>query len=115
MKRYIGKIFAITFIALLFTVSCTDKFAEINTDPNRAKDAPATNVLAFVLRYHSSTFHDAWNDMNEPSTYGGHLAKIQYIDEASSSLFTSCTAYPSDFFSLEIPNAVTTTSSTPIA
>lgn len=82
MKRYIGKIFAITFIALLFTVSCTDKFAEINTDPNRAKDAPATNVLAFVLRYHSSTFHDAWNDMNEPSTYGGHLAKIQYIDEA---------------------------------
>jgi len=26
--------------------------------------------------------YNAWNDMNEPETYGGHLAKIQYIDEA---------------------------------
>ena len=82
MKRYIGKIFAVAFIAALFITGCTDRFEEINTDSDRAKDAPATNVLAFVLRYHASQFHDPWNDMNEPSTYGGHLAKIQYIDEA---------------------------------
>jgi hypothetical protein len=82
MKRYIGKILAMTFIATLLTVGCTDSFEEVNTDPDRAKDAPATNVLAFVLRYHSSTYYDVWNNMNEPSTYGGHLAKIQYIDEA---------------------------------
>jgi hypothetical protein len=82
MKRYIGKIFAVTFITTLFVAGCTDKFEEINIDPDRAKDAPATNVLAFVLRYHSDTFYDAWNNLNEPSTYGGHLAKIQYIDEA---------------------------------
>lgn len=71
-----------TFIATLLTVSCTDSFEEVNTDPDRAKDAPATNVLAYVLRYHSSTYYDSWNNMNEPSTYAGHLAKIQYIDEA---------------------------------
>lgn len=82
MKRYIGKIFALAFIATLFLAGCTDTFEEVNTDPDRAKDAPATNVLAYVLRYHSSTFYDPWNDMNEPSTYGGHIAKIQYIDEA---------------------------------
>jgi hypothetical protein len=82
MKRYIGKILAMTFIATLITVGCTDSFEEVNTDPDRAKDAPATNVLAFVLRYHSSTFYDVWNNMSEPSTYGGHLTKIQYIDEA---------------------------------
>lgn len=82
MKRYIGKILALTFIATLIAVSCTDRFEEINTDPDRAKDAPATNVLAFVLRYHSAMFNNQWNDMNEPSTYGGHIAKIQYIDEA---------------------------------
>lgn len=69
------------FSAFLFT-GCTDKFEEINTDPDRAKDAPATNVLAFVLRYWTETMHDPWNDMNEPSTYGGYIAKIQYIDEA---------------------------------
>ena len=82
MKRYIGKILAMTFIATLITVGCTDSFEEVNTDPDRAKDAPATNVLAFVLRYHSSTYYDVWNNMSEPSTYGAHLTKIQYIDEA---------------------------------
>ena len=82
MKRYIGKILAMTFIATFLIVGCTDSFEEVNTDPDRAKDAPATNVLAFVLRYHSSTYYDVWNNMSEPSTYGGHLTKIQYIDEA---------------------------------
>lgn len=82
MKRYIGKILAMTFIATFLVIGCTDSFQEVNTDPDRAKDAPATNVLAFVLRYHSSTFYDVWNNMSEPSTYGGHLTKIQYIDEA---------------------------------
>jgi len=81
MKRYIGKIIAMTFFATLLTVGCTDSFEEVNTDPDRAKDAPATNVLAYVLRYHSATYYDVWNNMSEPSTYGGHLAKIQYIDE----------------------------------
>lgn len=82
MKRYIGKILAMTFIATFLVIGCTDSFEEVNTDPDRAKDAPATNVLAFVLRYHADTYYDAWNNMSEPSTYGGHLAKIQYIDES---------------------------------
>ena len=82
MKRYIGKIFVLTFITIMLVVGCTDKFAEVNTDPDRAKDAPATNVLAFVLRYHSDTFDDRWNDMNEPETYGGQLSIMQYIDES---------------------------------
>ena len=82
MKRYIGKILAMTFIATLLSVSCTDSFEEVNTDPDRAKDAPATNVLAYVLRYFSDTYYDVWNNMSEPSTYAGQLSKIQYIDEA---------------------------------
>ena len=82
MKKYILKIGVLIFLAVFAFSSCTEKFEEINTDPDRAKDAPATNVLAFVLRYYAATFHDAWADMNEPSTYAGHLTKIQYIDEA---------------------------------
>lgn len=82
MKRYIGKIVAMTFFAILLTVGCTDSFQEVNTDPDRAKDAPATNVLAYVIRVHASNYWDVWNNMSEPSTYAGHLTKIQYIDEA---------------------------------
>ena len=82
MKRYSRKLIAIAFLITLFVAGCTDKFAEINTDPNRAKDAPATNVLAYVIRYWSSSMFDSWNEMNEPSSYAGYVAKIQYIDEA---------------------------------
>lgn len=67
----------------LLLVGCTSKFEdEINVDPDAAKNVPATNILAFNIRYYLANMYDAWNDMNEPETYGGHLAKIQYIDEA---------------------------------
>lgn len=82
MKKYILKLTVLTFLAIFGFSNCTDKFAEINSDPDRAKDAPATNVLAFSLRYYASTSFDVWADMSEPSTYAGYLAKIQYIDES---------------------------------
>lgn len=82
MKRYILKLGILAVFSALILTSCTESFPEVNTDPDRAKDAPATNVLAFTIRYYGSTFFDPWADMNEPSTYAGYLAKIQYIDEA---------------------------------
>lgn len=82
MKKYINKIFALSLLLGSLAVSCTDDFTDINTDPDRAKDAPATNVLAWVLTYHADTYYDAWNNMSEPESYGGHIAKIQYIDES---------------------------------
>ncbi len=82
MKNNKIKILAVALITTILMIGCTKDFGDINTDPDRAKDAPATNVLAFVIRYHSDTFYDAWNNLNEPSTYGGQIAKIQYIDEA---------------------------------
>lgn len=82
MKKYILKFSVLTFLSIIIFVSCTKEFVTINTDPDRAKDAPATNVMAFTIRYFGSTFFDVWADMNEPSTYAGYLAKIQYIDEA---------------------------------
>lgn len=82
MKKYIIKFAVLTSLFVLVFSSCTDSFEDVNTDPDRAKDAPATNVMAFVIRYYCSTFFDVWADMNEPSTYAGYLAKIQYIDES---------------------------------
>lgn len=81
MKKYILKI-SVLFFLISVAISCTKKFEEINTDPDRAKDAPATNILAYVLRFWADNMNDVWADMNEPSTYAGYLAKIQYIDEA---------------------------------
>lgn len=82
MKNNIIIRFTFTLVMALFLSGCTSDFGEINIDPDRAKDAPANNVLAFVLTYHSDTYYDSWNNLNEPSSYGGQIAKIQYIDEA---------------------------------
>ena len=35
--------------SLLTAVSCTNKFEEINTDPDAYDKVPATNMLAYVL------------------------------------------------------------------
>lgn len=62
--------------------SCTKNFEEINTNPNSPAAVNPTNVLAYVIQNTGATLFDVWGDMNEPETYGGHLGKIQYIDEA---------------------------------
>lgn len=67
---------------LALTQACTKDFEAINTNPNQPVEAPMTNVLAYVLQDFSANFYDAWGNMNEPSTYSGHLGKIAYIDEA---------------------------------
>jgi hypothetical protein len=82
MKKYSLKTsLSIALFALLFS-GCTDSFDKVNTDPDNATDAPAANILTFCMQYASSNLFGQWCDMNEPSTYGGHLSKIQYIDEA---------------------------------
>lgn len=84
MKKYRLKLSIVTAgVALLLgMMGCTDSFGDVNTDPDRTTDPPVTNQLAYVIRYASANLFDPWNDMNEPSTYGGHLTKIQYIDES---------------------------------
>ncbi len=74
-------IIAVGFAALAVT-SCTKKFEGINNNPNNPTTAPATNLLAFALEDYAAGLYDVWGNMNEPETYGGHLGKIQYIDEA---------------------------------
>src|SRR5690606_2070426 len=63
-------------------VACTKDFDKINTNPNSPTEAPLSTVLAFAIREHAGEFYNVWGDMNEPSTYSGHLAKHSYIDEA---------------------------------
>jgi len=81
MKKLIAYI-GIAGIVLLIQSSCTKKFEEINTNPNSPVNAPTTNVLAFVLESLGASFFDSWGNMNEPESYGGHLGKIQYLDES---------------------------------
>ncbi len=82
MKKYRLKIAVLILGISVFCPGCTSKFDKINKDPDRPSVVPATNQLAYIIRYSSSTLFDDWNDMNEPSTYAGFLTKIQYIDES---------------------------------
>ena len=79
----------ISYIVILFLVSslfvfesCTKNWVEMNTNPNEPTEAPTTNILAHTIRHYvANNFNDV-TDMDEASTYSGHLSKIQYIDES---------------------------------
>jgi hypothetical protein len=81
MKKILYSIAILVGMVLMLT-NCTKNFEEINTDPNNPTVAPSTNVLAHAIEDFTMDYFDDWGDMNEPSTYAGHLTKIQYIDEA---------------------------------
>lgn len=67
---------------LLFFSACTEDWEELNVDPNNPTEVPATNLLAYAIRYFGDTYYDDWFNMNNVSTYAGHLGKIQYLDES---------------------------------
>lgn len=82
MKK-IFKIKVILVIGLILTFgSCTKDWEEMNTNPNEPVTVPATNVLAYSLRYFADTYFDDWMGMNNFGGYAGQVTKIQYIDEA---------------------------------
>ncbi len=82
MKKIIQIIFGGALIGLLFLVSCTKDWEEMNTDPNNPTIVPATNLLGQSIRYFADNYYDAWFNMNNTGTYAGHLGKIQYLDES---------------------------------
>lgn len=53
----------------------------MNIDPNGASDVPAENILINLERSMSDRLGDVWWTGNNTSSYAGHIAKIQYIDE----------------------------------
>lgn len=75
------KLLGVIFISLLILGSCTEGWEEMNTDPNSATDVPAENILINVERNIANTLGDVWWTGNNTSSYAGHIAKIQYIDE----------------------------------
>lgn len=82
MKKSFLFIFGGMLVGILFFASCTDGWEEMNKDPNRPTEVPATNILGQSLRFFADTYYDPWFNMNNVSTYAGHLGKIQYIDES---------------------------------
>lgn len=82
MKKKFQNIFSLLIVGLIMLTACTDDWEEMNTDPNNPTKVPATNLLAQSIRYFGDNYYDAWFNMNNVSTYAGHLGKIQYIDES---------------------------------
>ncbi|HKK57870.1 MAG TPA: SusD/RagB family nutrient-binding outer membrane lipoprotein [Salinivirga sp.] len=82
MKKKFQNIFSLLIVGLLMFTACTDDWEEMNEDPNSPTTVPATNLLGNGIRYFGEYYYDAWFNMNNVSTYAGHLGKIQYVDEA---------------------------------
>jgi hypothetical protein len=75
------KLIGVFFVSLLILGSCTKGWEEMNIDPNNPIDVPAENILINLERGMSNTLFDVWFTGNNTSSYAGHIAKIQYVDE----------------------------------
>ncbi|NLR60824.1 SusD/RagB family nutrient-binding outer membrane lipoprotein [Chitinophaga polysaccharea] len=81
-NRRISKYFLVGALIVATGGGCTKSFDKMNIDPNTPVKVPGTNTLAYAIGYYGQNLYDMWGDMNEPECFGGHLGKIQYIDEA---------------------------------
>lgn len=83
MKTYKYKISILLIAVVLMITGCTSSFDEVNTDPDNpsAQLVPATNILAYCLRYSSDNMFDEWFDLNESCGFSGQIAKWMYTDE----------------------------------
>ena len=82
MKKYIQKIAYMLVIGIVLFAGCTDKFEEINTNPDSPKEVPIANLLAWSIWQSSAHFFDRWFMLDEPGSFSGFVAKMNYIDEA---------------------------------
>lgn len=81
-NRRFAKYIMVGMLLLITGGSCTKSFDKINTDPNFPPEVPGNNTFAYSIVYYGEFLYDLWGDMNEPECFGGHLGKIQYIDES---------------------------------
>ncbi|MEI7830065.1 MAG: SusD/RagB family nutrient-binding outer membrane lipoprotein [Prolixibacteraceae bacterium] len=84
MKRKITYYFAaIILLVVFFSSSCTDKFAEINTNPNSPGIAQASPdmLLTNSIESMTSRVHEIFLGHEMGSCWVQHMAKVQYPDE----------------------------------
>jgi len=82
MKNYIQKTVFLLIMGVLLFSACTSTFNEINTDPDKPNAVPIDNMLAWSIWYTSASFYDRWFMLDEPASFAGYVAKMNYIDES---------------------------------
>ncbi|MBB3701059.1 SusD/RagB family nutrient-binding outer membrane lipoprotein [Flammeovirga yaeyamensis] len=65
----------------LAAVGCTDKFEEINTDPNEPNEVPAGLMTADIIRVTANTMYSTGIGGDMGAVWSQQWSKIQYTDE----------------------------------
>jgi len=84
MKKmtYIQSLGAALFIGILMLPACTDKFEEMNKDPNNPVDVPAyTAFTAAIVNSVDHRLGGGWMNHTYFACWSQQWCKIQYIDE----------------------------------
>jgi len=61
--------------------SCTHKFEEINTDPNRATEAPTAFILTHAQRWMATSYYDTWQGLRLNGVISQTWAQRTYTEE----------------------------------
>jgi len=68
-------------LVVMFIGSCTNKFEEINTDPNRGTVVPTPNILTMVQHNIAFYYYDSWQGLRMNGVIGQQWVQRTYTEE----------------------------------
>jgi hypothetical protein len=75
-----GRLLALTLVLLLLS-GCTDRFDEINTDPNNPTTVPTSTLMANAQKGLLDDIYDEWYSGRQSYLYVQYLAQRNYTEE----------------------------------
>src|SRR5688500_12714439 len=79
-KKSTGRLLTITLVLLLLS-GCTDRFDEINTDPNNPTTVPTSTLMANAQKGLLDDIYDEWYSGRQSYLYVQYLAQRNYTEE----------------------------------
>lgn len=80
-KIFLNKFFAV-WIAIVTITACTDKFEEINSDPNNPIKVSTSSLMANAQKGLVDDLHDEWAGARQSYLYAQYFAQPDYTEES---------------------------------
>ena len=82
MKKFILRLYVVSLLLALVTVSCTKDFDEINTDPNKPPKFSTPYLLTSFQEFMTDNYYDEWFGGRFSYIYAQYWSQMSYTDES---------------------------------
>ena len=82
MKKIIYRLYVVSLLLALITVSCTKDFDEINLDPNKPVKVPTAYLLTSFQEFAGDNLYDEWFSGRFGNLFAQYWSQLSYTDES---------------------------------